>query len=209
MKQLIIILFFILPQCGFGQSNPSSEPRHETFLSIGVGVLPIDFRFAYKNLASSDGQPMVSLLERPLPISIKLEHFINEFMSIGLNLNHYKYRIEWTANYKYGGGALSKYNFVHQDGRTALVGRINIGKAKPVYSWYVGLGLGWRLIDYHEEYVSPGITFWGRDGVGILWGAELSGGYRFFPFKKMPALGFYTDFGLTQSFLQLGVVLKP
>ena len=174
MKQLIVILLFILPQCGFGQNNAPSEQSHKTFFSVGLGVLPLDD--GYKRLESSDGQPNVTLLKKPYPISLKLEYFISEYVSLGLNLNHYRYRVEWTANYAYGGSPVAKYNFIHQNGRTALIGRINIGRTKLNYSWYIGLGGGWRLIDHYDEKVSPYLISWGRDSNGFPIGVELSGG---------------------------------
>jgi hypothetical protein len=205
MKILTLAFLSLMPYCLFGQNDVS--PIYKNFLSIGYGIFPADQ--GYKNLASSDGQSSVTSFSRPHPVTIKFEHFISKHFSIGINLNHYKYRIAWSANYEnWDSRKVLPHQFVHQNGRTALIGRFNVGSTKSFHSWYIGLGLGIRLQDHYKETVSPTISSWGRDSDGVPLGAELSGGYRFFPFKKSRELGFYVDLGITQALLQLGIVWR-
>ena len=205
MKILTAVFLLLMPYCVFGQNDVL--PSYKNFLSIGYGIIPSDQ--GYRRLASSDGQTTITSFSRPHPITIKFEHFISKHISMGINLNHYKYRIAWSANYEnWDSKKVLPHQFVHQDGRTALIGRINVGSTKPFHSWYFGLGFGFRLLDHYKETVSPTMSSWGRDSEGIPLGAELSGGYRFFPFKQSRELGFYADLGLTQALLQLGIVWR-
>ncbi len=205
MKSLLFTLLFAFPHLLWGQDTLSrpqlKERKGKTFFSIGYCVIPFS------------GSPLIpnahiTNSERAKPVTMKLEKFVFKFMSIGLNLNYSKYKLEYDADLT-SSSQTKRYHFVQQDGRLALNGRLNVGRAKENYSWYFGLGLGLRLKDYYNFITTPNPPYdSGRDSDGIPVGAELSGGFRLFPFKKARGLGFYADAGLTQSLLQLGITFR-
>lgn len=140
------------------------------------------------------------------PFHLKYENRVNRWLGVGLSVNHMTYSVTYTQDVldtALGRVYPNKINI--SSNNTAFNFRSNLHFLDPEnqskHDFYVGMGLGFRVgkLRIESEYPSfqPKLDLPSLSHLGL----EATIGYRYFLDDN---LGFYSEFGLAKSVLQIG-----
>ncbi len=205
MRYVYFVLFFLSNHL----SAQNSWPNRFT-ASLGAGD-PLAFTSTSTYANSIQATNLTNVTKTfPVSFTLKAEYFLIPYLSVGVSFNHLKYRMAFDADLlNWDTDSTYTHHVVYGDGRTNATLRLNVLFAnKEKFAVYAGFGAGLMLATYYTSYVEPNMTVWGRDSDEIPFNLELTAGFRAYPFKKNRHIGFYTELGLAQSWLQAGITYR-
>lgn len=185
------------------KAQSDAEFKHTLSFGAGAPNLPVLFFNIYesKKNFTSEGKG---------PFHIKYENRINNFLSLGLNINNMSYHVSYTEDVlDTVNGIVLPNNIDIRSNNTAFNVRGNIHFINPEKNdkidVYLGLGLGLRFgklkVSSQYESFTPSIKLPNLSRIGF----ESTIGMRYFLADN---IGVYAEFGPAKSLIQGGLSVR-
>jgi opacity protein-like surface antigen len=203
MKKMFTFVLFSLFVVGAKNSSAQVFQEKKIFISAGYGA-PNFAKLAAKQYKSELNYKIVG----SGPIHIKGEYAINKLIGVGLSINYSSVGASWNDTVTVQNGSSGNYYTATYDYKltyssTSFNPRLNLHFANSEkFDAYWGIGLGFRTGKFKITSNNP-VWEGGKLNLSIPFGLESTLGMRYF-FTNY--LGLYSEFGLSRSLIQLGLV---
>lgn len=198
------LLLFIWGLIAFSvKAQSDAEFKHTLSIGAGTPNLPVLFFNIYdsKDNFKTEGKG---------PYHLKYENRINNFLSLGLNINAMSYHVSYTENVlDTVKGVIMPNNIDIRGNNTAFNVRGNLHIINPEKNdkldVYLGIGLGLRFgklkVSSQYESFTPSIKLPSINHIGL----ESTIGMRYFLADN---IGVYAEFGPAKSLIQGGLSIR-